>query len=152
MAGTLSPWGFGMFSRQWRTCWKRPFSVASRSRATIPGVPSKNRILPAQDDKYDNAYPFIAANEKRKHVNNNGTFFKWYSRTTLTPDFDQIQSQKGISLVIGKEKHGRKLRQQTNLCFFCIMLSLSKNKGMCIRIKLRNIKYLNSAPKKILWA
>lgn len=26
----------------------------------MPGVPNKNRILPAQDDRYDKAYPLIA--------------------------------------------------------------------------------------------
>ena len=61
MAAIFSPCGFGMLSRCWTIFWKSPFKVASRSRATIPGVPSKNRILPAQEERYDKAYPRIAA-------------------------------------------------------------------------------------------
>ena len=51
----FSPCGLGMLSR-WETIWWRsPFRLASKSRATIPGVPNKNRILPAQEERYDNA-------------------------------------------------------------------------------------------------
>ena len=54
MADIFSPCGFGMFSRCWTIFWKSPFNVASRSRATISGVPRRKQLLPAHD-KYDKA-------------------------------------------------------------------------------------------------